>query len=117
MATEYVIALQKALCSVYRTGAPANMAVPMALVPRMDSAHAVRQKWGTTSVTERANILWNMSDIMEENLQLLAIADTIDNGKPLRDYIDIGRGEGAECLVITACGSSKRKSLGLWQRS
>lgn len=65
-------------CEVARSGAAD---IELAL----DAAHAVRQQWGTTSATERANILWRMSDIMEENLQLLAIADTIDNGKPLRE--------------------------------
>lgn len=51
----------------------------------LDAAHAARQAWGSTSVTERANLLWRMSDLMEQNLQRLAVADTIDNGKPLRE--------------------------------
>jgi aldehyde dehydrogenase len=41
--------------------------------------------WGKTSVAERSNILLKIADRMEQNLELLAIAETIDNGKPLRE--------------------------------
>lgn len=51
----------------------------------LDAAHVARRKWGKTSVTERANLLWTMADRMEKNLKRLAIAETIDNGKPLRE--------------------------------
>ncbi|WP_353152736.1 aldehyde dehydrogenase family protein [Pollutimonas bauzanensis] len=51
----------------------------------LDAAHAARKQWGETSATERANILWRMADKMEQNLKVLAVADAIDNGKPLRE--------------------------------
>ncbi len=51
----------------------------------LDAAHAARKKWGETSPTERANILWRMADKMEQNLKTLAVAESIDNGKPLRE--------------------------------
>jgi aldehyde dehydrogenase len=51
----------------------------------LDAAHAAREPWGRTSVAERATILNRIADRMEENLERLAIAETWDNGKPLRE--------------------------------
>lgn len=51
----------------------------------LDAAHAARKQWGETSATDRANLLWRMADKMEQNLKVLAVADAIDNGKPLRE--------------------------------
>ena len=51
----------------------------------LDAAHAARAKWGSTPPTERANMLLKIADIIEENLELLATAETWDNGKPIRE--------------------------------
>ncbi|MFT3777958.1 MAG: aldehyde dehydrogenase family protein [Ottowia sp.] len=51
----------------------------------LDAAHAAQDKWGKTPVAERSNILLRIADRMEQNLQRLAVAETIDNGKPLRE--------------------------------
>jgi len=51
----------------------------------LDAAHAAKDAWGHTSVAERANILMEIARRMEENLELLAIAETWDNGKPIRE--------------------------------
>ena len=51
----------------------------------LDAAHAAKVAWGKTSATERSNILLKIADRMEANLKTLAIAETIDNGKPLRE--------------------------------
>ena len=51
----------------------------------LDAAHAAKQSWGRTSAGERAQILNRIADRMEENLEKLAIAETWDNGKPLRE--------------------------------
>ena len=51
----------------------------------LDAAHAVREAWGHTSVAERSVILNKIADRMEENLALLALAETWDNGKPIRE--------------------------------
>jgi aldehyde dehydrogenase len=51
----------------------------------LDAAHAAREKWGRTSPAERARILNKMADAMEANLDLLALVETIDNGKPIRE--------------------------------
>jgi aldehyde dehydrogenase len=57
----------------------------------LDAAHAAREAWGKTSYATRANILNKIADTMEANLEAIAIAETIDNGKPLREttYVDI----------------------------
>ncbi len=51
----------------------------------LDAAHAAADAWGKTSPAERAMILNRIADRMEENLQTLAVAETIDNGKALRE--------------------------------
>jgi aldehyde dehydrogenase len=51
----------------------------------LDAAHAAKDAWGRTSSTERALILNRIADRMEENLDLLATAETWDNGKPIRE--------------------------------
>lgn len=51
----------------------------------LDAAHAAAQKWGKTSATERSIILNKIADRMEANLQLLALSETWDNGKPIRE--------------------------------
>jgi len=51
----------------------------------LDAAHAAKDKWGKTAVAERANMLNRIADRMESNLELLARAETWDNGKPLRE--------------------------------
>ncbi|MBS7669976.1 aldehyde dehydrogenase [Croceicoccus gelatinilyticus] len=51
----------------------------------LDAAHKAKDAWGRTSTTERANILNRIADRMEENLDMLALVETIDNGKPIRE--------------------------------
>ena len=51
----------------------------------LDAAHAAKDKWGKTSPTERSNVLLRVADRMEANLKLIATAETLDNGKPLRE--------------------------------
>jgi aldehyde dehydrogenase len=51
----------------------------------LDAAHAAKEKWGRTSAAERANILNRIADRIEERLPLLAMVETIDNGKPIRE--------------------------------
>ena len=54
----------------------------------LDAAHAAFEKWGKTSTTERSNILLKIADRIEANLELIATADTIDNGKPIRETLN-----------------------------
>ena len=51
----------------------------------LDAAHAAKDAWGQTSAQERSNILLKIADRMEQNLELLATAETWDNGKPIRE--------------------------------
>ncbi|KMS56728.1 aldehyde dehydrogenase [Sphingobium cupriresistens] len=51
----------------------------------LDAAHEAKESWGKTSSTERSNILLKIADRMEANLDLIAMAETIDNGKPIRE--------------------------------
>src|SRR5690242_12985796 len=53
----------------------------------LDAAHGAKRGWGRTSVTERAAILNKIADRMEENLEMLAVAETWDNGKPIRETL------------------------------
>ncbi|MGR6806700.1 acetaldehyde dehydrogenase ExaC [Sphaerotilus natans] len=70
---------------VYTQAARSNEAdVELAL----DAAHAAADKWGKTSVTERSNILLKIADRLEQNLEMLAYAETVDNGKPIRETLN-----------------------------
>ena len=51
----------------------------------LDAAHAAFPKWGKTSITERSIMLNKIADVLEANAQLLATAETMDNGKPIRE--------------------------------
>ena len=51
----------------------------------LDAAHAAREGWARTSTTQRANMLNQIAQRMEDNLDLLALAETYDNGKPIRE--------------------------------
>jgi aldehyde dehydrogenase len=54
----------------------------------LDAAHSVADAWGKTSPTERSNILIKIADRLEANLELLAYAETVDNGKPIRETLN-----------------------------
>ena len=53
----------------------------------LDAAHAAKDAWGETSPPERAAVLEAMADAIEDNLQMLAIAESWDNGKPVRETL------------------------------
>jgi aldehyde dehydrogenase len=53
----------------------------------LDAAHAAKDKWGKTSPAERANLLLKIAERMEQNLEMLAVAETWDNGKPIRETL------------------------------
>jgi aldehyde dehydrogenase len=54
----------------------------------LDAAHAAKDAWGRTSPAERARILNKIADRMEENLEMLAVAETWENGKPIRETLN-----------------------------
>ena len=51
----------------------------------LDAAHKAAPAWGKTGPAERANILLKIADRIEENTEKLALAETLDNGKPIRE--------------------------------
>ncbi|SEG82536.1 aldehyde dehydrogenase [Actinacidiphila yanglinensis] len=70
----------KTFCQVARSTAPDIEAA-------LDAAHAAAGAWGRTSTTERAVILNRIADRIEENLEKLAVAETWENGKPVRETL------------------------------
>jgi aldehyde dehydrogenase len=68
----------KPLCEVQRSRA--------ADVERaIDVAPAAAPRWGKTPAAERAHILGRIADRIESNLERLALVETLDNGKPIRE--------------------------------
>ena len=53
----------------------------------LNAAHGAKAAWGRTSVTERAAVLNKIADRLEENLTKLAVAETWDNGKAVRETL------------------------------
>ena len=53
----------------------------------LDAAHGAKQSWGRTSVGERSLILNKIADTIEANLEMLAVAETWENGKPIRESL------------------------------
>ncbi|MCA9639174.1 MAG: aldehyde dehydrogenase [Polyangiaceae bacterium] len=53
----------------------------------LDAAHSAKVKWGKTPVAERAQVLNRIADVMQENLEMLAVSETWDNGKPIRETL------------------------------
>ncbi|MGE8523040.1 MAG: aldehyde dehydrogenase family protein, partial [Acinetobacter pseudolwoffii] len=53
----------------------------------LDAAHKAKAQWNTSSATTRSNILLKIADRLEQNLELLAVAETWDNGKPIRETL------------------------------
>jgi aldehyde dehydrogenase len=54
----------------------------------LDAAHAAAPAWGKTPAAERALILHRIGDRMMDNLELLAVAETWDNGKAIRETLN-----------------------------
>ena len=54
----------------------------------LDAAHKAKAAWGKTSVAARSNILLKIADRIEANLEALAVAETWDNGKAVRETLN-----------------------------
>jgi aldehyde dehydrogenase len=54
----------------------------------LNAAHAAADKWGRKPAAERANVLLKIADRIEANLELLAYAETVDNGKAIRETLN-----------------------------
>ncbi len=53
----------------------------------LDKAHQAKAAWGKTSVATRSNILLKIADRMEQNLEMLSVAESWDNGKAIRETL------------------------------
>src|SRR5664279_6381269 len=51
----------------------------------LDAAHAAKDSWAEASATERSRVLNRVADAIEENVELLAVAESWENGKPVRE--------------------------------
>ncbi len=71
----------KSFCEVARSS---EKDVELAL----DAAHAAKDAWGKTSVIARSNILLKIADRIDANLEKLAVAETWDNGKAVRETLN-----------------------------
>ena len=54
----------------------------------LDAAHAAADAWGKTDVATRSNVLLKIADRIEQNLELLAYAESVDNGKAIRETLN-----------------------------
>jgi len=80
----------------YRTNLAPATAKPITEVPdstpedvelALDAAHAAMDSWGAASSTHRAEVLNAVADTIEANKEMLAVAESWDNGKPVRETL------------------------------
>ncbi len=80
----------------FTTTSPVN-GQPIAEFPRsdaadidkaLDAAHAAADAWGQTSAQQRSYLLLQIADRIEANLEVLAVTETWDNGKPVRETLN-----------------------------
>ncbi len=79
-ATNLTPATGQPICEVAHSGA---QDIELAL----DAAHAAKDAWGEASTTERSKVLNAVADAIEENLEMLAVAESWENGKPVRETL------------------------------
>ena len=53
----------------------------------LDAAHAAKDAWGESAPTERAAVLNAIADAIEANAEMLAVAESWENGKPVRETL------------------------------
>ncbi|CAN5880759.1 aldehyde dehydrogenase family protein [soil metagenome] len=53
----------------------------------LDAAHAAKDAWGEASATQRAEVLNAIADAIERNAEMLAVAESWENGKPVRETL------------------------------
>ena len=68
----------KPICQIARSSAED---IELAL----DAADKAKDAWGRTSPADRARMLNKIADIVESNIDVLALVETHDNGKPIRE--------------------------------
>ena len=54
----------------------------------LDAAHAAKDAWGEKSAAERAEVLNAIADAVDANKEMLAVAESWENGKPVRETLN-----------------------------
>ena len=73
------------------TGRPITevaQSTPVDVELALDAAHAAKDAWGEASATERAEVLNAVADAVEANKDMLAVAESWENGKPVRETLN-----------------------------
>lgn len=79
----------------------------------LDAAHAAKDAWGKTSITARSNILLKIADRIEANLEKLAVAETWDNGKAVRETLNADVPLSADHFrYFAGCARAQEGSIG-----
>ncbi|RRS02551.1 aldehyde dehydrogenase family protein [Aquabacterium soli] len=79
----------------------------------LDAAHAAADAWGRTPAAQRAGLLNKVADRLEANLEMLAVAETWDNGKPVRETLAADIPLAIDHFrYFAACVRSQEGSLG-----
>jgi len=82
----------------------------------VEAAKAAFPAWSQTSIKDRSAVLMRISNLIEENLERLAVAESTDNGKPiwLAKSVDIPRAKDNFAFFATAIlhESSESHSMG-----
>jgi aldehyde dehydrogenase len=60
---------------------------PQDVEAALDAAHDAKDSWGRRSPSDRAAVLNAVADAIEENLEMLAVAESYENGKPVRETL------------------------------
>ncbi|MDT2808788.1 aldehyde dehydrogenase family protein [Vagococcus lutrae] len=55
----------------------------------VEAAEEALKTWRHTSIEERSRLMLKIADIIDDNLEHLALVETLDNGKPIRETLNI----------------------------
>jgi len=78
----------------------------------LDAAHAAKDQWGQRSPAERDAVLNDVADAMQENLEMLAVAESYENGKPC-----VPRRDGCQRSMTRPTPTTSRSRSASWARS
>ena len=82
----------------------------------LDAAHAAKDEWGERSPADRAAVLNHVADAIEENLEMLAVAESFENGKPVRETLAADIPAGGRPLQVLRRGGARGGGADLGDR-
>jgi aldehyde dehydrogenase len=74
----------------------------------LDAAHAAKDAWGEASAAERAEVLNAIADAVEKNQEMLAVAESWENGKPVRENPGCRHSPGGRSLPVLRRRGTRR---------